>query len=251
MKKIGVKGIKVDFFGGDKQETMRLYEAILSDADDNGLLAIFHGCTLPRGWERMYPNYAGSEAVRASENLIFGQYECDQEAQAATLHPFIRNAVGSMEFGGCFFNKRLSRSNQHGTIRRTTDAFQIAISVLYQNPVQNFAITPNNLTDAPEVCIDFMKEVPVLWDETRYVSGCPGESAVIARRNGRTWYVAAVNAIDKPLEINAKDVLEVLDASDARAYVISGGNEPVKEKVGRKTKVSVPKNDGLVMIINL
>jgi hypothetical protein len=251
MKKIGVKGIKVDFFGGDKQETMRLYEAILSDADDNGLMCIFHGCTLPRGWERMYPNYAGSEAVRASENLIFGQYECDQEAQAATLHPFIRNAVGSMEFGGCFFNKRLSRSNQHGTIRRTTDAFQIAISVLYQNPVQNFAITPNNLTDAPEVCIDFMKEVPVLWDETRYVSGCPGESAVIARRSGRTWHVAAVNAIDKPLEINARDVLEALDATDAEAYVISGGNEPVKEKVGRKTKVSVPKNDGLVMIINL
>ena len=96
-----------------------------------------------------------------------------------------------------------------------------------------------------------MKEVPTLWDETRYVSGCPGESAVIARRNGRTWYVAAVNAIDKPLEINAKDVLEALDATEAEAYVISGGNEPVKEKMDRRTKVSVPKNDGLVMIINL
>lgn len=71
---IGVKGIKVDFFGGDKQETMRLYEAILSDADDNGLMVIFHGCTLPRGWERMYPNYVGSEAVLASENLIFQQH---------------------------------------------------------------------------------------------------------------------------------------------------------------------------------
>jgi hypothetical protein len=199
----------------------------------------------------MYPNYAGSEAVRASENLIFGQYECDQEAQAATLHPFIRNAVGSMEFGGCFLNKRLSRSNQHGTIRRTTDAFQLAISVLYQNPVQNFAITPNNLTDAPEVCLDFLKEVPTVWDETRYISGCPGESAVIARRHADTWYVAAVNAIDKPLEIVAKDVLAALDAPDAQAYVISGGNEPVKEKAGRRTKVKVPKNDGLVMIINL
>jgi hypothetical protein len=251
MKEIGIKGIKVDFFGGDKQETMLYYESILSDADDNGLMCIFHGCTLPRGWERMYPNYVGSEAVRASENLIFGQYECDQEAQAATLHPFIRNAVGCMEFGGCFLNERLSRSNQHGTIRRTTDAFQLAISVLYQNPVQNFAITPNNLTDAPEVCLDFLKEVPTVWDETRYVSGCPGESAVIARRNGDTWYVAAVNAIDKPLEIRVMDVLETLNAADSETYVISGGNEPVKEKVDRKTKVSVPKNDGFVMIINL
>ena len=94
MQSMGVKGIKVDFFGGDKQETMRLYEEILSDADDHGLMVIFHGCTLPRGWERIYPNYAGSEAVLASENLIFSQHACDNEAFNATLHPFIRNAVG-------------------------------------------------------------------------------------------------------------------------------------------------------------
>ena len=103
MRSLGIKGIKVDFFGGDKQETMRYYDAILSDADDHGLMVIFHGCTLPRGWERMYPNYVGSEAVRASENMVFKQSECDMEAVCATLHPFIRNAVGCMEYGGCFF----------------------------------------------------------------------------------------------------------------------------------------------------
>jgi CheY-like chemotaxis protein/kynurenine formamidase/two-component sensor histidine kinase len=78
---IGVKGIKVDFFGGDKQETIRLYEAILSDADDHGLMVIFHGCTLPRGWERMYPNYVGSEAVLASENLIFQQHFVERNSK--------------------------------------------------------------------------------------------------------------------------------------------------------------------------
>lgn len=114
MRKLGVKGIKVDFFGGDKQETMRLYEAILSDADDHGLMVIFHGCTLPRGWERMYPNYVGSEAVLASENLIFSQHSCDTEAYNASLHPFIRNAVGCMEFGGTLLNKRLNRGNDGG-----------------------------------------------------------------------------------------------------------------------------------------
>ena len=161
MHELGVKGIKVDFFGGDKQETMRHYEAILSDADDNGLMVIFHGCTLPRGWERMYPNYVGSEAVRASENLVFTQQDCDLEAQSACLHPFIRNAVGSMEYGGTFLNKRLekrngkpdSRGRVHGTIRKTSDAFQLAVSVIYQNPIQHFAITPNNLTDAPALAI--------------------------------------------------------------------------------------------------
>ena len=202
LESIGVKGIKVDFFGGDKQETMRIYESILSDADDCGIMVIFHGCTLPRGWERMYPNYVGSEAVRASENLVFSQYECDIEAVNATLHPFIRNSVGCMEFGGTFLNKRLNRANGQpdargrigGTERKTSDAFQLATAVLFQNPIQNFALTPNNLEDAPAAAIEFMREVPTTWDETRYIAGTPSKDAVIARRCGSTWYVGAVNA---------------------------------------------------------
>ncbi len=197
----GVKGIKVDFFGGDKQETLRLYEEILSDADDHGLMVIFHGCTLPRGWERMYPNYVGSEAVLASENLVFSQHFCDNEAFNATLHPFIRNAVGCMEFGGVFLNKCLNRSNDGGTIRRTTDIFQLATAVLFQNPIQNFALAPNNLTDAPQICLDFMKQVPTTWDETRFIDGYPGRYIVLARRHGNTWYIAAANATAEPLKL--------------------------------------------------
>ena len=197
----GVKGIKVDFFGGDKQETMRLYEAILSDADDHGLMVIFHGCTLPRGWERMYPNYVGSEAVLASENMVFNQHFCDEEAFNTCLHPFIRNSVGSMEFGGCFLNKRLNKGNDGGTTRRTTDVFQLATAVLFQNPVQNFALAPNNLTDVSPVCIDFMKEVPTEWDETRFVDGYPGKYVELARRHGDNWYLAAVNATGEPLKL--------------------------------------------------
>lgn len=201
LKSRGVKGIKVDFFGGDKQETMRLYEAILSDADDYGLMVIFHGCTLPRGWERMYPNYVGSEAVLASENMVFNQHFCDEEAFNACLHPFIRNSVGSMEFGGCFLNKRLNRGNDGGTTRRTTDVFQLATAVLYQNPIQNFALAPNNLTDVPEICLDFMKHVPTEWDETCFIDGYPGKYVVLARRSGECWYLAAVNATGETLEL--------------------------------------------------
>ena len=144
LQKMGVKGLKVDFFGGDKQETMKLYEDILADANEYGLMIIFHGCTLPRGWERMYPNYVGSEAVLASENLIFNQHFDDMEAYNACLHPFIRNAVGSMEFGPVLLNKRHNRDNNGGTTRRTSDIFQLATAILYQNPVQMFAIAPNN-----------------------------------------------------------------------------------------------------------
>lgn len=201
LKKIGVKGIKVDFFGGDKQETMRLYEAILSDADDNGLMVIFHGCTLPRGWERMYPNYVGSEAVLASENLVFDQHFDDMEAFNACLHPFIRNAVGCMEFGGTVLNRRLNRTNDGGTERRTSDVFQLATAVLFQNPIQNFALTPNNLTDAPAEAVGFMKKIPTTWDETRFIDGYPGRYCVLARRCGDTWYIAGINAQKEPLKL--------------------------------------------------
>lgn len=216
LQSLGVKGIKVDFFGGDKQETLRLYEEILSDADDHGLMVIFHGCTLPRGRERMYPNYVGSEAVLASENLVFSQHFCDNEAFNATLHPFIRNAVGCMEFGGVFLNKRLNRSNDGGTIRRTTDIFQLATAVLFQNPIQNFALAPNNLTDAPQICLDFMKQVPTTWDETRFIDGYPGRYIVLARRHGNTWYIAAVNATAEPLKLKLD--LPVLAGQEVSLY---------------------------------
>ena len=216
LQSLGVKGIKVDFFGGDKQETLRLYEEILSDADDHGLMVIFHGCTLPRGWERMYPNYVGSEAVLASENLVFSQHFCDNEAFNATLHPFIRNAVGCMEFGGVFLNKRLNRSNDGGTIRRTTNIFQLATAVLFQNPIQNFALAPNNLTDAPQICLDFMKQVPTTWDETRFIDGYPGRYIVLARRHGNTWYIAAVNATAEPLKLKLD--LPVLAGQEVSLY---------------------------------
>ncbi|MFN4364887.1 glycoside hydrolase family 97 catalytic domain-containing protein [Chryseobacterium hispalense] len=194
LKEVGVKGLKVDFFGGDKQETMRLYEDILSDANDFGLTIIFHGTTLPRGWEVMYPNYAGSEAVLASEMLYFSEDLRKQEAFFASLHPFIRNTVGSMEFGGTFLNKFLTKSNKDKNKRYTTDGFQLATAVLFQNPVQMFAVMPNNLTDALKFQLDFMKEIPTLWDETVFIDGYPGKYSVIGRRHHDQWYVAGINA---------------------------------------------------------
>ncbi len=206
MKSIGVKGIKVDFFGGDKQETMRLYEEILSDAADNGLFVIFHGTTIPRGWERMYPNHVGSEAVLASENLIFDQHYCDTEAMSATLHPFIRNATAIMEYGGSFLNRYMSRDNKSGNKRLTSQVFSLATAVAFQNPMQFFALAPNNLTDAPKECIDFLKSVPTTWDETRIIDGYPGKYVVLARRHGDTWFLVAINGTGQPLKLNVSNL---------------------------------------------
>ena len=251
LKKIGVKGIKVDFFGGDKQETMRLYEAILSDADDYGLMVIFHGCTIPRGWERMYPNYVGSEAVLASENLVFDQHFDDLEAFNACLHPFIRNAVGCMEFGGTFLNKRYNRTNDGGTTRRTTDVFQLATAILFQNPIQNFAITPNNLTDAPRLALDFLREVPTTWDETVFLDGYPGKYCVLARRHGDRWYIAGINAQKEPLKL--KLALPMLREGDRVAfYSDTKSREPqLEQKTIQKpdeTSVTIQPEGGIVFI---
>ena len=251
LKKIGVKGIKVDFFGGDKQETMCLYEAILSDADDYGLMVIFHGCTLPRGWERMYPNYVGSEAVLASENLVFQQHFDDMEAFNACLHPFIRNTVGCMEFGGTFLNKRYNRTNDGGSVRKTTDIFQLATAVLFQNPIQNFAITPNNLTDAPQLALDFLREVPTTWDETVFLDGYPGKYVVLARRHADRWYIAGINAGKEPLKLELN--LPMCRKGDKISYYSDTKDrapqqEDMEIKRPGKVKVTLQPEGGIILV---
>ena len=245
LNSIGAKGIKVDFFGGDKQETMRLYEDILSDAEDHGLMVIFHGCTLPRGWERMYPNYVGSEAVLASENLIFAQHWCDTEAFYGTLHPFIRNTVGCMEWGGSYLNKRMNRGNDGGNTRLTSNGYSLATAVLFQNPIQNFAIAPNNLTDAPQYCLDFLRNVPTTWDETRFIEGYPGKYVVLARRNGDKWYLAAINAMQEELKLNLD--ISFMTSTDVSLYDDKKEEQMIKTKKG-VYKCTIAPNGGIVLV---
>lgn len=248
----GVECIKVDFFGGDKQETMRLYEDILSDAADHGIDVIFHGCTLPRGWERMYPNHVGSEAVFASENLIFEQIHCDLEAFHATLHPFIRNAVALMEYGGSVFNRRMNRDNKSGNTRLTGDGFQLATSILFQNPVQNFALTPNNLTEAPADAIAFMKAVPTTWDDTRLIDGYPGKYVVLARRHADKWYIAGVNALKEPVKVKLDLSALGLKGAEAVIYADEKGKElkakSLKLKNAASVSVEIMPDGGFVIV---
>ena len=244
MQKNGILGIKVDFFGGDKQPMMQLYEDILTDANEFGIQCIFHGCTLPRGWERMYPNYVASEAVLASENLHFGQGACDAEAYNACIHPFIRNTVGSMDFGGSTLNKYYNADNQHGTVRKTSDVFALATAVLFQSSVQHFAMAPNNLTDAPAWAVDFMKQVPTTWDEVRFIDGYPGKYCIFARRSGDKWYVAGINATDQTVKQTL--MLPMLNAGAAQLYM-NGAQTTAKLSKKKTLKVEIPTNGGVVI----
>ncbi|MDD4969388.1 MAG: glycoside hydrolase family 97 catalytic domain-containing protein [Paludibacter sp.] len=254
MQRIGVKGIKVDFFGGDKQVTMQLYEDILHDANDFGLLVIFHGCTLPRGWERMYPNYVASEAVLASEMLHFSQDICNNEAYNATIHPFIRNAVGAMDFGGSALNEYWNATNEagRGNKRVTSDVFALATAVLFQSSVQHFALAPNNLKDAPVWAIDFMKNVPTTWDETVFIDGYPGKYVVLARRKGDKWFVAGVNAENsiKKMKVSlpmVKSGTQLQVYSDNNS--LQGSMKSIKLSKSNTVDIQIPKNGGFVILV--
>ena len=202
MKSIGVKGIKVDFFGGDKQETIKLYEDILSDANDYGLQVIFHGCTLPRGWERMYPNYVSSEAALASENVIFTEYHARLEGFELTMHPFCRNTVGSFDWGGVILNRYLSRDNKSRHQRFTSDIFELATAIVLQTSINCIALQPNNLKELPDFELDFLRQIPTTWDEVHFLDGYPGRYVVLARRHGDNWYIAGLNGTDEEKQIS-------------------------------------------------
>ena len=251
MQSIGIKGIKVDFFGGDKQETMRLYEDILSDANRYGLQVVFHGCTVPRGWERMYPNFVASEAVLASENVFFNEGAAIKQPFDLTLHPFCRNATASMDWGGIIMNKHLSPDNQSRHPRHTTDIFELASGLIMQTSVQCVALQPNNLNELPEFELDFLHGLPTTWEETRFIDGYPGRYVVLARKDtDDQWHVAGLNALKEPLTLTL-DLPMFAPGETLRYYVDEKDGSPTVttlkiDKKGR-AKVTIQPNGGFII----
>ena len=266
MKKIGVAGIKVDFFGGDKQETMKLYEDILSDANDYGLEVIFHGCTMPRGWERMYPNYVSSEAALASENVFFTDYHAKKEAFEMTMHPFSRNAVASFDWGGVMMNKYFSKDNKSRHQRYASDVFEMATAITNQSSVNCICLYPNNLQDVPQWELDWLKNVPTAWEDTKFIAGYPTKYAVVARKSsvengsgaaltaGR-WFVGGLNATDKPLALTldlpmfaGKTVTYITDQPKKKGEkFFTSVKKALKVGKNGKAKVVIQPNGGIII----
>ena len=249
LQSIGIKGIKVDFFGGDKQETMQLYEDILSDANRYGLQVIFHGCTMPRGWERMYPNYVASEAVLASENVFFNEGAAIKEPFDLTLHPFCRNATASMDWGGVIMNKYLSPDNKSRHPRHTTDIFEMAAGIIMQTSVQCVAMQPNNLDELPEFELNFLRGLPTTWQQTRFIDGYPGKYVILARQaTDGQWYIAGLNAQKEPLTLT----LDLKAYGGLTQYYIDekkGGPTRLPLKLDKKgqAKFTIQPNGGLII----
>ena len=195
-EKIGVAGVKIDFFSGDCQRDMTYCIDLLVSAAKHHLLVNFHGATVPRGWQRTYPNLMSTEGVYGAEWYNNVPTFTKQAASHNTTLPFTRNIIGPMDYTPCTFS-----DSQHPHI--TSDAHELALTVLYESALQHLADKPESYLIQPQQVQDFFGKLPTVWDETRYISGYPGESVVLARRSGNTWYVAGINGTDN------KKVLDV------------------------------------------
>lgn len=197
LKKIGIAGLKIDFFGGDGSSMINYYIDILEDAQPFGFLINFHGCTLPRGWQRTYPNLMTMESVRGLEFITFNQENADQEATHAAMLPFTRNVFDPMDFTPMV----LDRINDR-VVRRTTPAFELALSVLFTSGIQHYGEIPAGMNKMPDYVKLFLKKVPVVWDDVRFIDGYPGKYVVMARQGDGDWYVAGINGKNSPKNLN-------------------------------------------------
>ena len=194
-EKIGVAGVKIDFFSGDNQKNMDYCQDLLECAARHHLLVNFHGAPIPRGWQRTYPNLLSTEGVYGAEwyNNV-PTFTARAASHNATL-PFTRNVIGPMDYTPCAFS-----DSQHPHI--TSHAHELALTVLYESGLQHLADRPESFLAQPQTVQDFLSQLPVAWDETRFVSGYPGKSAVLARRSGNVWYVAGINGSDEPCTLD-------------------------------------------------
>jgi|GEM_PF-194811 len=199
LKSMGIKGLKVDFFGGDGAPMINYYLDLLDDAAPFGLLVNFHGTTLPRGWQRTYPHLMTMEAIRGFEFITFEQKNADLEPTHAAMLPFTRNVFDPMDFTPVCLDK-IGKKIQ----RRTTSAFELALAVLFTSGIQHYAEIPEGMAKMPDYVKTFMRNVPSIWDDTRFLDGYPGKLAILARKGEGRWYVAGINgeATEKPITLD-------------------------------------------------
>lgn len=214
VKAIGIEGLKVDFFGGDGASMQAYYVDLLKETAAAGLLLNFHGATLPRGWARTYPNLMTAEAVKGFEFATFSQDDQDKVARHAAMLPFTRNLFDPMDFTPMVFG------DIPNIKRATRNGFELAEAVLFLSGIQHYAETPGGMATVPAYVKGLLRELPRHWDEVRFLDGEPGKYVVLARRAGKQWFVAGLNADDAPREIK----LDLAWLGQRRGQLITDGS---------------------------
>ena len=248
LKAMGVAGLKIDFFGGDGQSFINYYQDILEDAAPYNFAMNFHGATLPRGLQRTFPNLMTMEAIRGFEFVTFEQKNADEEPTHAAMLPFTRNVFDPMDFTPV----ALDRVNNRIT-RRTTSGFELALSVLFTSGVQHYAEIPEGMAKAPTYVQDFLKKVPSVWDDSKFIDGFPGKFAAMARKGDNRWYIAGINgeATEKKITLDFSKLpmrgsFQLINDGD-------GGNLSFKQenltvKAGQKLEVTIKPKGGFVIV---
>jgi len=187
LKKLGVAGVKIDFFESEKQDMIKYYLDILDDAAKFEMMVYFHGCIVPRGWARTYPHLMTYEGVRGAEWYNNGPELTTTAPEHNTILPFTRNVVGAMDYTPVTFT-----NSQYPHI--TSYGHELALSVVFESGIQHLADRPEGYYQLPDAAKWFLKEVPNAWDNTRLVDGYPGKEVIIARQKGNEWYIGGINA---------------------------------------------------------
>jgi len=241
---MGIKGVKIDFFGGDGQSVMQYYIDILQDAAKYELMVNFHGATLPRGWARTYPHLMTTEAVRGFENVSFQQAEADREAEICATVPFARNLFDPMDYTPMNLYKINNKIK-----RKTSSAFELALSVLFVSGIQHYAESPDGMAHVPENVQQFLRVLPARWDDVKFIDGYPGKYLVLARRSGSKWYIAGINSesAEKSVTVNA------LPFGKKATLIANGaGQLDFRTETGKTSnaqKIVMPPQGGFVIVI--
>lgn len=195
----GIKGIKVDFMQSDKQYVIGLYHDILRDAARHKLFVDFHGATIPRGWNRTYPNLITMEAVRGAEQY-WDKTFAENAQTFSSIYVFTRNAVGPMDYTPTIFTDP-GAANPQLVPHLTTHAHELALLVVFHSGIQHVVDNAASLLKQPDYVQDYLTDLPTAWDESHVIAGSPGELAVVARRLGKIWYVSGINGQKTPQTI--------------------------------------------------
>lgn len=241
LKKIGIKGLKIDFFGGDGQSMIKYYLEILNDAKKFGFLINFHGATLPRGWQRTYPNLMTMESIKGMEFITFDQRNADEEPAHVTTIPFIRNVFDPMDF------TPMALHEIPNIKRRTTTTFELATSIAFLSGIQHMAETPRGMKQMPSFVVDFIKRIPTQWDDVKFVDGYPGKLVVLARRTGNRWIVVGLNGEAQEKKVTVD--LSFINASKGNCIIDSAEQKVIQQEIvpSNNTSITLQSNGGFVI----
>ncbi|MCI4670106.1 MAG: glycoside hydrolase family 97 protein [Bacteroidia bacterium] len=249
-QKWGIAGIKVDFMDRDDQRVVAFYEKLAKEAAKRKLMINYHGSYKPTGLAMAYPNIINREGVVGLENNKFSK-------RCTPVHnltiPFTRNVVGPMDYtpGAMRYSTpEKFKKNWKYPKAMTTRAQQLAMYVVYYGPLQMISDAP---TLYPQEVLDFLAKLPTIWDESICLEAAIGENIIMARRNGKDWYIGGMTA-SKAHKVSVK--LDFLSGGEYEAVLLGDGEklEDLKkvEKVVRKNeelKLTMERNGGFVMVL--